>query len=231
MQAIKYAAMASRFDLDLLADARASFITNTIGDPLTSEDATERLEAHTEYQISPSSGRSTAPSRRREGAPPSRASHAVRTCTYRLSRPASVGGSVVADRTFRRRPDASPQPSIKSASSSLELGRPACWRPGGGGRWTRACRERSGVLSGGAPVAALAGAVGASLFVDPNGRRQAPRRRVALLARSWGARSELVPPATAAAESSLVGAARDLAAGPDPCSGRALRSGRWGPRP
>ncbi len=52
MQAIKYAALASRFALDVLADAHATFITKTTGEPLTSEDATERLEAHTEYRIS-----------------------------------------------------------------------------------------------------------------------------------------------------------------------------------
>jgi hypothetical protein len=51
MQAIKYAALASRFDLDVLADTHATFITKTTGEPLTSEDATERLEAHTEYRI------------------------------------------------------------------------------------------------------------------------------------------------------------------------------------
>ncbi|MDP9415824.1 MAG: hypothetical protein M3Q08_17420 [Pseudomonadota bacterium] len=52
MQAIKYAALASRFDLDMLADAHATFVAKTTGEPLTTDDATERLEAHTEYRIS-----------------------------------------------------------------------------------------------------------------------------------------------------------------------------------
>lgn len=52
MQAIKYAALASRFDLDMLAEAHSSFITKTTGEPLPLEDATERLEAQTEYRIS-----------------------------------------------------------------------------------------------------------------------------------------------------------------------------------
>jgi hypothetical protein len=45
MQAIKYAAMASRFELDALADAYSTFITKTTRELLTSEDATEQLQA------------------------------------------------------------------------------------------------------------------------------------------------------------------------------------------
>ncbi len=41
MQAIKYAAMASRFDLEVLSDAYASFMNQHSGSVLTSEEAAE----------------------------------------------------------------------------------------------------------------------------------------------------------------------------------------------
>lgn len=51
MQALKYAAMASRFDLDLLADAYADFQRKTGGESLTAEEAADRLQVHTDYQV------------------------------------------------------------------------------------------------------------------------------------------------------------------------------------
>jgi hypothetical protein len=58
----------------------------------------------------PSHRRSRAPSRRREGARPSRAWHAVRTCTYRLScvRPSRWALRWLAPLSLRRRPDTTP---------------------------------------------------------------------------------------------------------------------------
>ncbi|HEV7806574.1 MAG TPA: hypothetical protein VGO80_12190 [Solirubrobacteraceae bacterium] len=53
MQAIKYAAMASRFDIDVLADAHAAFARKTASGPDTSAEAAELLESHTEYRLSP----------------------------------------------------------------------------------------------------------------------------------------------------------------------------------
>jgi hypothetical protein len=53
MQAIKYAAMASRFDLDVLADAHAEFVRKAGGEPLTSEEAAGLLSAHTEFRVGP----------------------------------------------------------------------------------------------------------------------------------------------------------------------------------
>lgn len=53
MQAIKYAAMASRFDLDVLADAHAAFARKTGRQPGTSEESAELLESHTEYRLTP----------------------------------------------------------------------------------------------------------------------------------------------------------------------------------
>jgi hypothetical protein len=52
LQAIKYAAMASRFDLELLADAHAAFVRRTTDEVLSSEEAAERLASHTEYRVS-----------------------------------------------------------------------------------------------------------------------------------------------------------------------------------
>jgi len=48
LQAIKYAAMASRFDIDRLADAYADFVNRYGNRRLSSEEATEALLAHTE---------------------------------------------------------------------------------------------------------------------------------------------------------------------------------------
>lgn len=50
MQAIKYAAMASRFDLDSLAKAHAAFLRSR-GEDVTEEEAIEALETHAEYSI------------------------------------------------------------------------------------------------------------------------------------------------------------------------------------
>jgi hypothetical protein len=51
MQAIKYAAMASRFDLEVLADALSEFRRRTTGETLTSEESAELLSAHTDYRL------------------------------------------------------------------------------------------------------------------------------------------------------------------------------------
>lgn len=51
MQAIKYAAMASRFDLETLADAYANFRTKTNEVSTTSDDAAELIAAHTSNEI------------------------------------------------------------------------------------------------------------------------------------------------------------------------------------
>ena len=51
MQAIKYAAMVSRFDADVLADAFAEWHRKTGGDALTSEEAAARLNAHTDVPL------------------------------------------------------------------------------------------------------------------------------------------------------------------------------------
>ena len=51
LQSIKYAAMASRFDKELLADAYAEFLRKTGQESLTQAEALEKLEAHTDYQI------------------------------------------------------------------------------------------------------------------------------------------------------------------------------------
>jgi hypothetical protein len=51
MQSIKYAAMASRFDKELLGDAYVDFQRKTHGENLTQTEAIEKLEAHTEYQL------------------------------------------------------------------------------------------------------------------------------------------------------------------------------------
>lgn len=48
MQAVKYAANASRFDLDTLADAHAEFLKRTEGDHLTAEQAREKITGHAE---------------------------------------------------------------------------------------------------------------------------------------------------------------------------------------
>lgn len=53
MRAIKYAAMASRFDIDVLADAYVDFVRRSGREPLTSDEAAELLAAHAEYRISP----------------------------------------------------------------------------------------------------------------------------------------------------------------------------------
>jgi len=50
-QAIKYAAMASRFDSDVLADAYVEFLRNHQDETLTSDEASERLVAHTEFGL------------------------------------------------------------------------------------------------------------------------------------------------------------------------------------
>lgn len=46
LQAVKYAAMASRFTLEKLADLHARLLERTAGDKLTSEEALEKLQAH-----------------------------------------------------------------------------------------------------------------------------------------------------------------------------------------
>jgi hypothetical protein len=51
MQAIKYAAMASRFDINTLADAYAEFQRRRYDKALTNEEATEALVAHTQYGL------------------------------------------------------------------------------------------------------------------------------------------------------------------------------------
>lgn len=52
MQAIKYAAMASRFDVDVLADAYATFVRGSEGRALSNDEAAEALRAHTEFAVS-----------------------------------------------------------------------------------------------------------------------------------------------------------------------------------
>jgi hypothetical protein len=52
MQAIKYAAMASRFDSDTLADAYVEFLRKHQDETLTTEEAVERLAAHVEFGLS-----------------------------------------------------------------------------------------------------------------------------------------------------------------------------------
>jgi len=52
LQTNKYAAMASRFDIDRLADAYADFVSRYGNRRLSSEEATEALLAHTEYALS-----------------------------------------------------------------------------------------------------------------------------------------------------------------------------------
>jgi hypothetical protein len=101
------------------------------------------------------------------GEKPSPVWRAVRTCTYRLSCPVSFGGSAVADRTFRWRPDVSPQPSTKSASSSPS----ARLRGGGGSSGSRVRGRRSGwsTICGG-------GGLGAAGARTPARRRPAGRR-------------------------------------------------------
>jgi hypothetical protein len=51
MQAINYAAMASRFDIDVLAEAYAAF-SNRAGTEISQADAEEVLRAHTNYTLS-----------------------------------------------------------------------------------------------------------------------------------------------------------------------------------
>jgi hypothetical protein len=51
MQAIKYAAMTSRFDISTLADTYAEFQRRRYDKTLTNEEATEALVAHTEYTL------------------------------------------------------------------------------------------------------------------------------------------------------------------------------------
>lgn len=51
MQAIKYAAMASRFDVDVLADANASFCRTHRGRTMTSDEAANELFAHTDFTM------------------------------------------------------------------------------------------------------------------------------------------------------------------------------------
>lgn len=51
MQAIKYAAMASRFDMETLADAYVEFQRQHYGKALTNEEAIEALTAHTSYTL------------------------------------------------------------------------------------------------------------------------------------------------------------------------------------
>jgi hypothetical protein len=48
MQAVKYAANASRFDLETLADAHADFLRRTGGDDLTADQAREKITGHAE---------------------------------------------------------------------------------------------------------------------------------------------------------------------------------------
>lgn len=50
LQAIKYAAMASRFDVDVLAEAHAAF-KKSRGEAQTSDEAVELLGSHTEYRV------------------------------------------------------------------------------------------------------------------------------------------------------------------------------------
>lgn len=52
MQAIKYAAMASRFDEDALADAYVDFLRKHHDEVLTNEEAIDRLAGHTEFGLS-----------------------------------------------------------------------------------------------------------------------------------------------------------------------------------
>lgn len=52
MQAIKYAAMASRFDIETLTDAYVEFVRKHSEVALTSEEAAEQLQAHTEFTLS-----------------------------------------------------------------------------------------------------------------------------------------------------------------------------------
>src|SRR3954462_14781175 len=77
--------------------------------------------------------RGGAATRRERDAGPARSTSlaqdgpAVRACTYRPPCPASFGGSVVADRTFRRRPDASLHRSLSPRADQLArdaLGQP-----------------------------------------------------------------------------------------------------------
>lgn len=51
MQAIKYAAMASRFDGTVLADTYAEFVRRHDGQTLTSEEALEALSGHSEFGL------------------------------------------------------------------------------------------------------------------------------------------------------------------------------------
>jgi hypothetical protein len=51
MQAIKYAAMASRFDLDVLVAAHVEFVSQNGGEALTSEQAKDAIHAHTQNTI------------------------------------------------------------------------------------------------------------------------------------------------------------------------------------
>ncbi len=54
LQAIKYAAMSSRFSLDQLATLHAEFLSRTTGQKLTSEEAGEKLQAHaSDVELSP----------------------------------------------------------------------------------------------------------------------------------------------------------------------------------
>ena len=53
LQAIKYAAMASRFDEDTLAELHAEFLKKTQEIVLTSTEALEKLQSHTDSGISP----------------------------------------------------------------------------------------------------------------------------------------------------------------------------------
>lgn len=52
LQAIKYAAMASRFDEDMLAELHASFLLKTQHTALTNTEALEKLQSHTDAGIS-----------------------------------------------------------------------------------------------------------------------------------------------------------------------------------
>src|SRR4051794_24051265 len=52
MQAIKYAAMASRFTVETLASQHAKYLSRR-ETPTTSDEARERLEAHSEYELTP----------------------------------------------------------------------------------------------------------------------------------------------------------------------------------
>jgi hypothetical protein len=51
MQAIKYAAMASRFTESVLADAYADFLRKHRGSVLTTDDALDQLASHTEFAM------------------------------------------------------------------------------------------------------------------------------------------------------------------------------------